>query len=72
MNRTLLEKARDLMKKGGMPQKVSGDAINNAAHLYRRKSSQVMNMKPAFKIFFGKVTTLSWVEAFDCQVYSHI
>lgn len=66
IKRTLLVKARAMMKKASMPQLFWKEAVIHAAYLCNLTSSQVLNIKSPFESFFGTVPTLNKLKVFGC------
>ncbi|KXZ45879.1 hypothetical protein GPECTOR_49g463 [Gonium pectorale] len=71
LNRTLLDKARALLKEDKLPLSFWGDAFIMASHLRNRSPVHKRDQTP-WELFTGQVPDVSGFRVFGCRAYVHI
>lgn len=72
LNRTLVEKARTMLKDSGLQKRYWGEAINTAVYLKNRSPTMAVEGATPEEIWSKKKVNLSNLRVFGCEAYVHI
>jgi hypothetical protein len=72
LNRTLLDSARSMLSRSGLPHKFWAEAVYNAKYIQNRvPTARLVGMVP-YTVFWEKKPTISHVRTFGCDAYVKI
>ena len=72
-NRTLMESARAMMAKAGLPEKYWAEAVSTAAYLKNRVPTRsVAEKKTPYEKWYGRKPNVSHLRVFGCMAYAYI
>jgi hypothetical protein len=72
MNRTLTERARNMLIQAGLPKQFWAEVVNTTAYLINRGPSVPLEHKIPDEVWSGKEVKLSHLKVFGCVSYVHI
>ena len=68
----IIESARSLRVKSGLPKDFWAEVVNTSAYLIKRGPSMSLEHKMPEEAWYEKVVKLSHIRVFGCVIYVHI
>lgn len=72
MNKTLMERVRNMLSGVGLRQEFLAEAVDTACYLVNMSPSSVLEDKTPQEIWTGKNPSLSHLRVFGCDAYVHV
>lgn len=72
MNRTLCDKMRAMLNDSELDQKYWGEALLTATYLTNRTSTETLQGRTPYELWYRRKPDLSHLRVFGCRAYSHI
>jgi transposase InsO family protein len=72
MNRTLMDKARCLLRDSGLPDRFWGEAVRTSNFLRNICPTKCIDGKVPLEIWSGRHPTVSFLKTFGCKVFAHV
>ncbi|MBO1694889.1 hypothetical protein, partial [Bacteroides uniformis] len=72
MNRTLMEKARNMLSGTGLGQEFWVEAVETGCYLVNRSPSSSLEDKTPHEVWTGKKPSISHLRVFGCDAYVHV
>lgn len=71
MNRTLLDKARSMLKDNRISESMWGEAVMTATYLTNRSPTRCLQDKTPYELWFNKKPNLKSIRVFGCKAMAH-
>lgn len=72
MNKTLMERARNILSDTGLGQEFWVEAVKTTCYLVNRSLSSALENKTPQEVWTGKKPSLSHLRVFGCDEYVHV